>query len=182
VSFLLHRHIPIPSLTFDSDRDSKAKEQAKTSALPLEFITLTERPASQKANFSYTIRSHAMQSFLQAKKNPTKSSSKREPLAEVKSADQLSGKFKLSTWSRKPSRRKHPAVKGEGSEAGFPDSEVVSLFRSIFLEVLTSNRASPSTHPPLTVHCQFLSLVPGHRGYSITVSIRSSLLVHNLFH
>ena len=67
-----------------------------------------------------------MQSFLQAKKNPKpkKSSTRREPLAEVKSADQLSGKFKLSTWSRKSAKRRNPTVKEEASGAGSPDSDV----------------------------------------------------------
>jgi hypothetical protein len=121
------KHFPFPSLTkVHSDREPlyKAKQQFKPSALPLEFITLTERPASQKANFSYTIRSHAMQSFLQAKKNPqpAKSSASPELLADVKSADQLSGKFKLSTWSRKSARKRRLIVKEEKSESGSPDS------------------------------------------------------------
>ena len=108
---------------------SKVTHQAKSSPLALEFITLTERPAAQKADFSYTIRSHAMQSFLQAKKNPkpVKSSTKHEPLAEVKSADQLSGKFKLSTWSRKSSKKRQPTVKEEVSEAGSPESDEGSV-------------------------------------------------------
>jgi hypothetical protein len=67
-----------------------------------------------------------MQSFLQAKKNRkrTKLSTKCEPLTEVKSADQLSGKFKLSTWSRKFAKRRNPIVKEEAPGAGSPDSDV----------------------------------------------------------
>ena len=69
-----------------------------------------------------------MQSFLQAKKNPKSvKSTKREPVAEVKSADQLSGKFKLSTWSRKSNKKRQPIVKGEASDAGSPDSDVGSV-------------------------------------------------------
>ena len=67
-----------------------------------------------------------MQSFLQAKKNPKpiESRTKCEPLAEVKSADQLSGKFKLTTWSRKSAKRRNPTAKEEASGAGSPDSYV----------------------------------------------------------
>ena len=81
----------------------------KLELLPLEFITLTERPASQKANFSYTVRSRAMQSFVQTKHNPrveTQQSRNRGAVGkENQLPGQLSGKFKLSTWSRKPRRK-----------------------------------------------------------------------------
>lgn len=110
-----------------SDRDSlfQTEQKAATPALALGFITLTERPASQMAKLSYTIRSHAMQSFSKAKKRPksTKANQKRHLTTEVKSADQLSGKFKLSTWSRKSSKRRQLVVKAEASEAGSPDCE-----------------------------------------------------------
>lgn len=91
-----------------------------------------------------------MQSFLQAKKNPkaTKPSAKGEPLAEVKSVDQLSGKFKLSTWSRKSAKRRHPLVKEETSEAGSPDSDVglVSFDELDFSETPVANSQIESAH------------------------------------
>jgi hypothetical protein len=71
-----------------------------------EFITLTSRPESQKNNFSFKVRSHAMQSFLHQKNNPK--SIELEPAraakasVESKTPRQLSGRFKLATWSRKP--------------------------------------------------------------------------------
>jgi hypothetical protein len=51
-----------------------------------------------------------MQSFIHSKNNPkaTKTTAKEESAAseEAKSTGQLSGKFKLDSWSRKPRRRK----------------------------------------------------------------------------
>lgn len=85
-----------------------AKQGTETPAF--EFITLTSEPSSHKNEYSYTIRSHAMQSFLHQKKH-VKPAGKTgsEPVsnidAEVKTSKQLSGRFKLATWSRK-SRRK----------------------------------------------------------------------------
>jgi hypothetical protein len=89
--------------------EHKEDPEIKVEPLPLEFITLTESPASQKADFSYTIRSRAMHSFIQTKNTPI---SERDRLKhrvavkkESKSAGELSGRFKLSTWSRKPRRK-----------------------------------------------------------------------------
>ena len=51
-----------------------------------------------------------MQSFIHSKNNPkaAKTTAKEESAAseEAKSTGQLSGKFKLDSWSRKPRRRK----------------------------------------------------------------------------
>jgi hypothetical protein len=51
-----------------------------------------------------------MQSFIHSKNNPkvAKTTAKEESAAseEAKSSGQLSGKFKLDSWSRKPRRRK----------------------------------------------------------------------------
>jgi hypothetical protein len=51
-----------------------------------------------------------MQSFIHSKNNPkaAKATAKEESAAseEAKSPGQLSGKFKLDSWSRKPRRRK----------------------------------------------------------------------------
>jgi hypothetical protein len=89
-----------------------------------------------------------MHSFLQTKKisRTTKSSPKREPLAEVKSADQLSGKFKLSTWSRKSAKKRCPVVKEETSEAGSPylDAGLVSRKLNAFGECLANSTQSLS--------------------------------------
>ena len=58
-----------------------------------------------------------MQSYIHAKNNPnsTKQKTKRVSTAEKesKSAEQLSGKFKLSTWSRKPRRKVKSEIQKE---------------------------------------------------------------------
>src|SRR6187402_201861 len=89
--------------------ESKKDLVIKVEPLPLEFITLTERPATQKADFSYAIRSRAMHSFIQSKNTPKSEKEQSKSLGvvkkESKSAGELSGKFKLSTWSRKPRQK-----------------------------------------------------------------------------
>jgi hypothetical protein len=104
--------------------ESKEDPVIKVEPLPLEFITLTERPASQKADFSYAIRSRAMHSFIQTKKIPN---SEKEQLKhqvavkkESKSAVELSGRFKLSTWYRKPRRK---IAKTELKESSIVESD-----------------------------------------------------------
>jgi hypothetical protein len=77
----------------------------------LEFITLTDRPATQKSNFSYLVRSRAMQSVVHERRNPAlkraASASQRAAEAETKTSKELSGKFKLNTWKRKKRRKKN---------------------------------------------------------------------------
>jgi hypothetical protein len=77
----------------------------------LEFITLTDKPANQKSNFSYLVRSHAMQSVVHERRNPTSkratSASQRAAEAETKTSKELSGKFKLNTWKKKKRRKKN---------------------------------------------------------------------------
>jgi hypothetical protein len=71
----------------------------------LEFITLTDKPANQKSNFSYLVRSHAMQSVVHERRNPTSkratSASQRAAEAETKTSKykELSGNFKLNNWN-----------------------------------------------------------------------------------
>lgn len=80
-----------------------------SSAPEFEFITLTQRPASHKNDFSYTVRSHAMQSFLRQKNNAKISkevqTATTHSSVESKTPRELSGKFKLAAWSRKPRRK-----------------------------------------------------------------------------
>jgi len=79
------------------------------------FITITERPASHKNDVSHTIRSHVMLSSLHQKRIGKSSKGLLRPAeysgTENKTPKQLSGKFKLATWSRK-SRRKVVAEEG----------------------------------------------------------------------
>lgn len=85
--------------------EPREDDSFKVEPLPLEFITLTGKSASEKAKFSYTIRSRAMQSFIQSKNHPspeTQPSIYQGTGKIIQSSGQLSGKFKLSTWSRKP--------------------------------------------------------------------------------
>jgi hypothetical protein len=81
---------------------------------PLEFITLTERPATQKNNFSYVVRSHAMQTVIHERRNPKSkkaaSTSNHSAESAVKTSKELSGKFKLNTWAKKKRRRKNAHV------------------------------------------------------------------------
>ncbi|KUJ20657.1 uncharacterized protein LY89DRAFT_716012, partial [Mollisia scopiformis] len=95
-----------------SPSSSKTASPSSTSSPPppLQFITLTERPASQKNDYSHTVRSHAMQAFLREKKNANGDKAKQR-LGPAKEHDpqtpkELSGKFKLASWSRKPRSKK----------------------------------------------------------------------------
>ena len=78
----------------------------------LEFITLTDKPGTQKSNFSYLVRSHAMQSVVHERRNPTSkkaaSASQRAAEAETKTSKELSGKFKLNTWKKKRRKKNDP--------------------------------------------------------------------------
>jgi hypothetical protein len=80
----------------------------------LEFITLTDSPATQQSNFSYLVRSHAMQSVVHERRNPAPksavSASQRAAEAEIKTSKELSGKFKLNTWKKKRRRKKTDAA------------------------------------------------------------------------
>jgi hypothetical protein len=46
-----------------------------------------------------------MQAFLREKKSDGKSATKKEPEVQVKSLDDAIGRFKLSSWSRKSSKK-----------------------------------------------------------------------------
>ena len=59
------------------------------------------------------VRSHAMQAFLREKKLDGKNTAKREPEVQVKSLDEAIGRFKLSSWSRKSSKKASSAAKNE---------------------------------------------------------------------
>ncbi|KAE9377230.1 hypothetical protein N431DRAFT_368979 [Stipitochalara longipes BDJ] len=87
---------------------------------PFEFITLTDRPATHKSDFSYLIRSHAMQAVVHERRNPEsknrKSASQTAAETEIKTSKELSGKFKLNTWKKKKRRKKGTAA--QESESG----------------------------------------------------------------
>lgn len=100
---LLHSN-PSPIMAI-SDLRTKRSE-----APTFKFITLTSQPSSQKHDFSYQVRSHAMQAFLCQKKLAINKDI-NSPISQIRaktlsqSPSQLSGKFKLTTWSRKPRRK-----------------------------------------------------------------------------
>lgn len=104
--------IPVSSNQKASPQESKESSNSSPPP-PLQFITLTERPASHKNDYSYTVRSHAMQAFLHEKKNAKgdKAKQKRGPSKNLdqQTPKQLSGKFKLASWTRKPRTRKSKA-------------------------------------------------------------------------
>lgn len=90
---------------------------------PFEFITLTDRPGTQKDDFSYLVRSHAMQAVVHERRNPKskkgKSASQQAAEAETKTSKELSGKFKLNTWKKKKRRKKNEAAQeAEGEVIG----------------------------------------------------------------
>jgi hypothetical protein len=119
--------------------------QTNEAPLPLEFITLTERPATQQSDFSYIVRSHAMQSYLQHRKSPPTdneaSSSSIAPKVESKSEQELSGKFKLSTWSRKKPRRRSPGERIAKEENAARDDS--SALRAEDLAMLLFSASGP---------------------------------------
>ncbi len=92
-------------------RANMSKTRQTSPPPPLKFITITEEPESMKNEFSYTVRSHAMQSFIHERKNRKTKQAKpglmqsSDSNIQVQSPHELSGRFKLSTWSRK-SRKK----------------------------------------------------------------------------
>ncbi|KAF8867341.1 hypothetical protein BDZ45DRAFT_795057 [Acephala macrosclerotiorum] len=100
----------VSSLNHQKASSRESKESSNSDSPPLQFITLTERPASHKNDYSYTVRSHAMQAFLHGKKNAKgdKTKQKRGPSKDLdqQTPKQLSGKFKLASWSRKPRTKK----------------------------------------------------------------------------
>ena len=94
---------------------------------PLEFITLTERPATQKSDFSYVVRSHAMQAVIHERRNPKSkkgaATSNLSAETAIKTSKELSGRFKLNTWAKKKRQRKH-------TQAQEPDENVSTNVRS----------------------------------------------------
>lgn len=106
---------------FPATKAKMSKPRKTSPPPPLHFITITEEPESMKSEFSYAVRSHAMQSFIHEKKNPKPKQAKSgisqssDSNDQVQSPRQLSGRFKLSTWSRK-SRKKAGRVGEQKSE------------------------------------------------------------------
>lgn len=72
----------------------------------------------QKSNYSYTVRSHAMQSYVRKKRSRTTENGESESVKgskiNTKSAGELSGKFKLASWSKKRAKKRSPEVIVQG--------------------------------------------------------------------
>jgi hypothetical protein len=109
---------------------------------PFEFITLTERPAAQKSDFSYLVRSRAMQAVIHERRNPrlkkATSPSQRAAETETKTSKELSGKFKLNTWKMKKRRRKNNAAHETVEQV----SEIAGDDAAKFIQVSTSNQTT----------------------------------------
>jgi hypothetical protein len=71
----------------------------------LKFVTTTGPPSQRSKESRLVVRSHAMQAFLREKKSDGKGSTKKEHEVQVKSLDDAIGRFKLSSWSRKSSKK-----------------------------------------------------------------------------
>lgn len=149
---------------------------------PLEFITLTERPATQKNDFSYVVRSHAMQAVIHERRNPKSkkagSASSLTPEGEVKTSKELSGKFKLNTWTKKKRRRKNtPAQETEEQLSGNVSSDTANFAQvSEHIEdkyrqnaKIRSLRQVSRTHYGLMVNCQYPPRAAVHNNCFIIV-------------
>lgn len=71
----------------------------------LKFVTTTGPPSQRSKESRLVVRSHAMQAFLREKKSDGMGSTKKESEVQVQSLDDAIGKFKLSSWSRKSSKK-----------------------------------------------------------------------------
>jgi ribosomal protein S25 len=113
---------------------------------PFEFITLTDRPAAQKRDFSYLVRSHAMQAVVHERRNPrtkkTTPASQRAAETETKTSKELSGKFKLNSWKKKKRRKKKEPAQ-EADEQVFEnvrdDSASIVQVNTVYSTVLWRN-------------------------------------------
>ena len=108
---------------------------------PFEFITLTDRPANQKSDFSYLVRSHAMQAVVHERRNPEskkrRSASRTAAETETKTSKELSGKFKLNTWKKKKRRKKSEIAQESESPERFSGEGENAVAKEI--QVNTSN-------------------------------------------
>jgi hypothetical protein len=71
----------------------------------LKFVTTTGPPSQRSKESRLMVRSHAMQAFLREKKSDGKGSTRKETEVQGKSLDDAIGRFKLSSWSRKSSKK-----------------------------------------------------------------------------
>jgi hypothetical protein len=101
----------------------------------LKFITLTDKPATQQSNFSYLVRSHAMQSVVHERRNPAlksaASASQRAADAEIKTSKELSGKFKLNTWKKKRRRKKTDSAEEVEEDAFGNVADEAAIFAEV---------------------------------------------------
>ena len=135
---------------------------------PLEFITLTERPATQKNDFSYVVRSHAMQAVIHERRNPKSkkagSASSLTPEGQAKTSKELSGKFKLNSWTKKKRRRKNALAQGTEEQLSGNVSSNTGSFAQVSEHIedkyrhnanIQSLRHVSRTNYSLMVNCQY---------------------------
>lgn len=167
-----------PSNRRERGQHSGRAPRSKDVPLPLEFITITERPDSAKGAYSHVVRSQAMQAFLRAKREdsaPNAAKPERTKSPEVPSAPEKSfSKFKLSTWSRKTRKPKWIPASEESDARGLARVALVphassSMIRTSSPPAHISDPIYASLHPygtlPLPIteetelllhHCKYL--------------------------
>jgi len=112
----LNVEMPFEGAAWDMTRNGKLPKLKKSlsgspdpdsspSPPELKFVTTTGPPSQRSKESRLVVRSHAMQAFLREKKSDGKSTTKKEPEVQVKSLDDAIGRFKLSSWSRKSSKK-----------------------------------------------------------------------------
>lgn len=134
-------NLTVPRTTFHRTQNGKPPRLGKSiSASPdvdaspsppeLKFVTTTGPPSQRSKESRMMVRSHAMQAFLLEKRSDGKSSTKKEPEVQVKSLDDAIGRFKLSSWSRKSSKKTLSTAKDEKApKQGGSDNIAKSLTR-----------------------------------------------------
>jgi hypothetical protein len=158
---------------------------------PFEFITLTERPAAQKSDFSYLVRSHAMQAVVHERRNPRLkkaiSASQRTAETETKTSKELSGKFKLNTWKMKKRRKRNNPVhetveqvfENAGDDAANFTQVSTSNQTSYKFSIATTRQAS-MLHYMLMEDYRYPHPVVVHNNYSIIVCTSSLVVTSTL--
>jgi hypothetical protein len=151
---------------------------------PFEFITLTDKPATQQSDFSYLVRSHAMQAVIHERRNPD---AKKRKLAlqtaadtETKTSKELSGKFKLNTWKKKKRRKKSEVVQESERRENASEKKGDDFVSEV--QVSASNQAGDEM---LKWH-HWTEILPSLRAYGelpiSTLSRRTQQLLYHCTH
>lgn len=99
--------------------------QQESSGPQLEFVTTTGPPSERSQTSRYVVRSHAMQAFLHEKNGDGRARPKPDAEMEERNIEELKGRFKLATWSRKNKK----TAKGASVTAEKTSTEVANSSR-----------------------------------------------------